>query len=479
VAVMGETPPTDRRTFGLRLGLSARLLLLTVAFVMLSELFIYAPSIAQFRKAYLEKHIASADLATIALDETFGVEASPEMEATLLKGVGAYGIILRHPERKILALSDDMPPMADTTVDLRSDNFLMWLGDAFEALAQSGNRIMRVMGPSPRDPNVLVEVVMDEAPMVREMVAYSGRILSLSIVISLITAGLVYLSLQWLMVRPMRRITASMTAFRAAPEDEGRTIAPARRSDEIGIAQRELAVMQADLRAALRQKTRLAMLGAAVAKINHDLRNTLSSAVLASDRLADIDDPEVKRLAPRLYDAIDRAVNLCSQTLDFVTNPTPALNASRFALRELVDGVGAELSGEAAAPGDGMPRLSNGIPEDLAVEADRDQLFRVVSNLVRNAREAGARHVRAAAICSDDTVRLEIADDGPGLPERARQRLFQPFAGSARKGGTGLGLVIARDIMKAHGGDLVLADTGDGGTTFFVSLPRQRPPAQP
>ena len=243
MATMGETPSPGSRVGGLRLGLSARLLLLTVAFIMLSELFIYAPSIAQFRKAYLEQHIASADLATIALDETFGVEASPEMEAALLKGVGAYGIILRHPERKILALSDEMPPMADNTVDLRADSFLLWLGDAFEALGQSSNRVMRVMGPSPRDPNVLVEVVMDEAPMVREMVAYSGRILSLSIVISLMTAGLVYLSLQWLMVRPMRRITASMTAFRAAPEDEGRAIAPARRSDEIGIAQRELAVM--------------------------------------------------------------------------------------------------------------------------------------------------------------------------------------------------------------------------------------------
>jgi signal transduction histidine kinase len=122
--------------------------------------------------------------------------------------------------------------------------------------------------------------------------------------------------------------------------------------------------------------------------------------------------------------------------------------------------------------------LSNAVPADLAVEADREQLFRVVSNLVRNAREAGAREVRVAAACNGDSIYLEIADDGPGLPEKARQRLFQPFAGSARKGGTGLGLVIARDIMKAHGGDLMLADTGDGGTVFRVSLPVQRPTAR-
>jgi signal transduction histidine kinase len=472
VATMNDVAPPLIQRQGVRLGLSARLLLLTVAFVMLSELFIYAPSIAQFRKSYLEKHIASADLATIALDETFGVEASPEMEAALLQGVGAYGIILRHPERKILALSDEMPPMADVIVDLRSDNFLMWMGDAFQALGQDRNRVMRVMGPSPRDPNVLIEVVMDEAPMVREMYVYSGGILSLSIVISLVTAGLVYLSLQWLLVRPMRRITASMTAFRADPEDEGRIIVPAARGDEIGVAQRELAVMQSELRAALRQKTRLATLGAAVAKINHDLRNSLSTAVLVSDRLADIDDPEVKKVTPRLYDAIDRAVKLCSQTLNFVRDLRPALNISRFPLSELVDGVGAELTGE--TPEAGMPVLANAVPAGLTVEADREQLFRAVSNLVRNAREAGAREVRVAAAGNGDTVCLEIADDGPGMPEKARQRLFQPFAGSARKGGTGLGLVIARDIMKAHGGDLVLADTGSGGTVFRVSLPSQR-----
>jgi signal transduction histidine kinase len=313
--------------------------------------------------------------------------------------------------------------------------------------------------------------------MVREMYAYSGRILRLSIVISLITAVLVYLSLHWLLVRPMRRITASMTAFRADPEDERRIIIPGIRRDEIGVAERELAVMQSDLRTALRQKTRLATLGGAVAKINHDLRNSLSTAVLVSDRLADIDDPEVQKVAPRLYDAIDRAVKLCSQTLNFVSDHRPALNISRFPLSELVDGVGADLNGEGrGTPANGSAAvLANAVPADLAVEADREQLFRVISNLVRNAREAGATQVRVAATLADGMVSLKIADDGPGLPDKALTRLFQPFAGSARKGGTGLGLVIARDIMKAHGGDLALAETGGSGTVFHVSLPVQRP----
>src|SRR5690606_5767639 len=111
--------------------------------------------------------------------------------------------------------------------------------------------------------------------------------------------ALVYLSLQWLLVRPMRALTQNMTAFSEAPEDETRIIVPSGRSDEIGIAERQLQAMQHGLRAALRQKAHLAALGAAVARINHDLRNILSSASLMSDRLAHIEAPEVKRIAPR------------------------------------------------------------------------------------------------------------------------------------------------------------------------------------
>lgn len=124
-----DKPPTRAG-----LGLSARVLLLTIAFVMLSEFLIYAPSIARFRKVYLEEHIATAHLATIALDETFGVTPTPEMADALLSGIGAYGIILRHPERRVLVLSQDMPPMANVTFDLHDGNFVMWLMDAFEAL---------------------------------------------------------------------------------------------------------------------------------------------------------------------------------------------------------------------------------------------------------------------------------------------------------------------------------------------------------
>ena len=306
-------------------GLSARLLVLTVLFLLLAEFLILTPSISRFRKVYLEQRVSDAHLASLALEATPDNLVSKELEMELLAHAGAYGIVLRKPGRKILMLSTKMPPSVDLTIDLGRGSFLIWIGDAFQALAQNENRILRLIGMAPKDAGVGVEVILDEAPMRRAMFVYSGRILQLSIVISLITAGLLYVSLQWLLVGPMRRLTRSMTEFRENQEDETRTIRPSGRDDEIGVAERELAAMQKDVRAALRQKTGLATLGAAVAKINHDLRNSLATAMLVSDKLADIDDPEVKKVTPRLFEAMDRAVDLCSQTLNYVSDGVPPM----------------------------------------------------------------------------------------------------------------------------------------------------------
>ena len=457
-------------------GLSARLLLLTVMFLLLAEFLIWTPSISRFRKVYLEQRISDAHLTSLALEATPDNMVSNELEMELLAHAGAHGIVLRKPGRKILMLSTKMPPSVDLTIDLGKGSFLIWIGDAFQALAQNENRILRLIGMAPTNPNVGVEVILDETPMRRAMYDYSGRILQLSIVISLITAGLLYVSLQWLLVGPMRRLTHSMTEFRDNPEDETRTIRPSGRDDEIGVAERELAGMQKDVRAALRQKTRLATLGAAVAKINHDLRNSLATAMLVSDRLADIDDPEVQKVAPRLYDAMDRAVDLCSQTLNYVSDGPPPMECSHFHVHELVAEVGSALSSREAPDALGSAvEWRNEVDFELDVEADRGQLFRVLNNLGRNARQAGAGTVRVGARREGGRILIDVADDGPGLSDKARDGLFEPFAGSSRDGGTGLGLVIARDIMRAHGGDIELVETGASGATFRLSLPGRNP----
>ncbi|MBI3113922.1 MAG: HAMP domain-containing histidine kinase [Rhodospirillales bacterium] len=468
---MAETSP--HRPGFLR-SLSFRLLLLTIFFVMLAEFLIWAPSVARYRKVYLEENIVRGHLSMIALETMPEEPVAKALEQALLFHTNAYSIVLDRPERRSLMVSKEMPPKVDLVVDLRQGSFFGFIEDAFVALAQTRNRVIRVIGISPKDPKVTVEALLDEAPMRAAMWDYSGRIFNLSIMISLFTAGLVYLSLQLLLVVPMRRITEGMARFRRAPEDSTRMITASARIDEVGIAERELAVMQKELRAALQQKTRLAALGAAVAKINHDLRNSLATAVLASDKLADIDDPEVKRVVPRLFKSIDRAVTLCSQTLNFVSDADVHLVLSRFPLKELVEEAGTTVK-VIDDKGRGL-EWRNEVAEGIALEADRGQLFRVLSNLGRNALEAGAGAVRVGARRDGHWIVIEVADDGPGLAPAARAKLFQPFAGSAKDGGTGLGLAIVRDIARAHGGDVALVEAeGQGkGATFRLTLPADR-----
>lgn len=467
---MISTPPPRIR---LLTGLSGRLLALTVCFVMLAEVLIYLPSVARYRRVYLEEQIAKAHLAALALQASPDNMITDPLTMDLLLHAGAHAIVLKTPGRRMLMLSDRVPPAVAQTVDIREQRFVDWIMEAIETLVQSDNRVLRVVGTSPRDPDVVVEVLLDERPLRSAMIAFSWRILTLSIIISLITAGLVYLVLQWWMVRPILRLTAAMTRFRIEPENEAATIVPSRRSDEIGVAERELAALQSEVRRSMRQTARLALLGGAVAKIQHDLRNTLASAMLASDRLAASADPDVQKIVPRLVQAIDRAVALSSRTLDFAAEDRPRLRRSEFLMRDLMDDVSQALGGFG---GSGPAFAADGVAATVRMEGDREQLFRVFANLAINAAQAGASKIAMDSSVVDGQVVVDVRDDGPGIPAAVRARLFQPFSGTGRDGGSGLGLVIAREIVAAHGGSLDLLETGPHGTTFRVALPvRPRP----
>ncbi|MFQ5785306.1 MAG: PAS domain-containing sensor histidine kinase [Alphaproteobacteria bacterium] len=448
-------------------SLSVRLLVLTIAFVMLGEVLIYVPSISRYRKVYFEARLAAAHEATLALEAAPDGMVTPELRAQLLRHARVRSIALRTPDAAYLMLGT--PPAIDAAFDLAKANPPIFIRDAFEALFQTHNRVLRVTGKSRMDPKVLVDITLDEAPMRAEMIDYSGRILILSIVLSLLTASLVYLSLHWLMVRPMQRMTEALVAFREAPEDVSTDMEVSGRSDEIGVAERELAEMQRGLRGALRQRARLAALGAAVGKINHDLRNILSTAVLVSDRLVHSDDPEVKRTTPALMQAIDRALGLCEDTLHFARAGGPEPHRVEIDLAALIDEVGEAL----ALPDDGAIQWRNDVVEDFSVAADRDQLFRVFLNLGRNAVEAldGAGEIRVSAQRNAGMAIIDVADTGPGILPRARAHLFEPFVGSLREGGTGLGLPIAREIMHAHGGEIRLDRSDERGTVFRLVLP--------
>jgi len=424
--------------------------------------------VARFRSNYLHEKVADGQLAILALEATPDNMVSDALARELLGHVGAYGIVLHKPNATLM-LDAGGAPRIDATFDLGDAGVFRLIADAMAALAQRDNHILRVLDISPRDPHTVVEVILDDDPMRKAMWDYGSRIFELSIVISLITAALLYLALQWLLVSPLRRLTAGMVAFRADPEDQSRDVAPSGRADEIGLAQRELAMMQETVRQALRHNARLAALGTAVTKINHDLRAILATARLVSDGLADSAAPEVRRVAPRLFEAIDRAVALCTRTLDFSREGAPPFAPSRFELLPLIEEIGPAVS-PAVSDANGLT-VEPAVAPELRVRADRDQLFRVLLNLAQNAVEAGARRVRFAASVAGDVIALEVADDGHGLPPRARENLFRPFFGSARPGGTGLGLAIARDLMHGQGGDLVLVETTGAGTIFRLTLP--------
>ncbi|HYM74008.1 MAG TPA: HAMP domain-containing sensor histidine kinase [Stellaceae bacterium] len=446
-------------------SLSARLLVLTVFFVMLGEVLIFVPSVARYRMTYFEDHMAAAHLATLALLASPAGKIDQALTDELLAEVGAHAIILHRPDGMVRMLDSPEPPAADITFNLGGGNVPIWIQRSFETLFSRGNRVMRVMGVSPFEPEAKVEILLDEAPLRAEMWKFGGRIFQLSIMISLIAAALVYLSLQWLLVRPMRRIIASMTLFGQDPEDASRVIVPRGGKDEIGQAESELAAMQETVRQALGQRARLAALGTAVTKINHDLRNILATARLVTDGLTASTASEVRKVAPRLVDAIDRAVALCTRTLDFSREGAPPFAPSRFPLRPLIEEIGPGL----ALREDVAIELD--VPPDLTIRADRDQMYRVLLNLACNSVEAGSRRLRISAASVDGTIAIDVADDGPGLPPRARDNLFRPFAASARPGGSGLGLAIARELTRLHGGDLVLVASTGAGTTFRITMP--------
>ena len=447
-------------------SLSARLLILTAFFVMVGEVLIFVPSVARYRMTYFENRLAAGYIAILALDASPTRRLEQGLVDQLLARVGAQGVALHRADGSVLRLDRADPPRPDFTIDLTHPNVWLAIRGSFRTLSGDGNRILRVLGPAGANNADTAEVLLDEAPLREELWDFGIRILELSLVLSLVTATLVYLSLQWLLVRPMRRITASMVEFREDPEDAARVIAAGRRRDEIGVAEGELAVLQSTVRQALGQRARLAALGTAVTKINHDLRNILATARLVTDGLTASAAPEVRRIAPRLLDAIDRAVALCTRTLDFSREGTPPLATSRVLLVSLIAEIGPGL-----AVSEQDLAIEDAIAPDLAVEGDREQLYRVFLNLARNAVEAGAHRLCFSAAREGGAIAIEVADNGPGLPPKARENLFRPFFGSARPGGSGLGLAIARELVRAHGGELILASSTGAGTVFRLTLP--------
>jgi signal transduction histidine kinase len=473
--------PSPRRFFWPG-GLSARLLVLTSLFVALGGAIALPPALAAYERQWLLDRVRAAELASLAPEVAPDRVVSEQLKAQFLNGAGVdiVAVSVDGVRQLVFARPRPGPAEAPYLVDLRNRApALDWLAPLQTLLGPDGRRVRVMAEPRFRKAD-FIEFVATDGELKRALGSYLWRLVLIVAFVSTITGVLVYLALNLFLVRPMQRITRSMERFRADPEDPGARIQRSYRRDEIGRAEAELDRMQADLRAALHSRARLAALGEAVAKINHDLRNMLTGAQIASERLAALKDPKVSQALPRLERALDRAVRLATEVLEYGKTQEPAPEPRTLRLAPAV-----EAAAEEARLSDDGVRLVNEVAPGDQVVADPDQLHRILANLMRNARQAIEHQperstpgvIRVSLTSADGDSLVRVADNGPGVPERARERLFQAFSGSTRPGGAGLGLAIARELAVAHGGDLSLAESSPAGALFELRLPGVPPKA--
>jgi signal transduction histidine kinase len=457
-------------------GLSVKLIATITLVILTVEVAIYLPLAGGFRHSWLNDRLRIGIVAARVLDAVPDVMNLPAaMTDNLLNSAGAIAIVYRRDgQSQLIELADAPMPREAVTVDMRLSDYPTLIMGAVDTLANGGNRTLRILGSSDGpEAEAEVEVLIEEAPLRRDLVAYSWSIVAISLLLATLTALVLYLLVRRLLIAPIRRLTANMVGYRMAPENATLIIAPTGRRDEIGILEQELAAMEADIFTMLRQRRHLADLGLAVAKINHDLRNTLTSAQLLSDQVVALDDPKIQRLAPRLVQSIDRAVAFAQSVLDYGRQSGAPPRPVPVDLRALVD----ECAIDAGLLHHPAVAYRNEVPDDVSLRVDPDQFARVLTNLMKNAREAleladtlPARAVRVGFAEDASGCTISVSDNGPGLPPRARENLFVAFEGSARAGGTGLGLAIARELVAAHGGTLSHVP-GAPGTRFDIHLP--------
>jgi signal transduction histidine kinase len=457
------------------------MLALTAVFVMLAELAVFVPSLAEFRQGWLNNRLAAARTAAVALEPS-DRPLPPDIRAALLESVGARAVAIVAKGQPLLDVAREQPrPRAFHRYDPRTDTTAKAIGDAFATLLGDGDGVivardsMRPAAQGDAVSNVDIVAEVDEAPLREAMRAYAQGTLVATAILSLVVAALAMLALERMVLRPMRRLTSSLVSFARDPEDPAGLLSPSQAAHEMGEAERALASMQTALSRAFHERKRLAQLGLAVAKINHDLRNMLTSAQLVSDRLGTLDDPLARRLAPMLVATLDRATSFCRSTLVYGRASEHPPRVEPVELRPLAE----EAAETVRATARGV-EIVVATPAGFIAHADADHLYRILLNLVRNAADAlhsagpiegESGRVTISAYALDATTdAIEVADNGPGVDLDSRAHLFEPFSASTRRGGTGLGLAIVAELARGHGGDVTLVD--GPGAIFRVTLPR-------
>lgn len=429
--------------------------------------------LSEFRIGWLEERLAKANFVALALESAPSQDVVDELVWEDLRSTEILAISFDEEGATYRVLARPNLPSMDARIDLDQAGFWQHLGQMAQALMpRSEARIIQVQGMVAQAGERRIGIVVDESYLRADMVGFARRILGLILAATAGAVLILWLSLRRVILRPLRQLTANMRAFQERPEDKGRILKISNRRDEIGEAERRLAAMEEQIHDTLRQKQRAAALGEGVQKINHDLRNILASAQLLSDQITTSPDSSVRRLAPRLVASLDRAIGLCTRTLEYGRAEAHSAQPEKINMRQLVEQVAGEL-------GTGMGAgviWANEVPPNIDLWADATDMFRLLANLARNAGSAilSTGEVGRILVRGEQDgafARIILEDSGPGLPPRAKEHLWTPFAGRGGGEGFGLGLPIARELAHLAGGKLELASTGAEGTRFEIFLP--------
>jgi signal transduction histidine kinase len=459
-------------------GLAARVLAVTIGFVFLALSLFYVSRLTAHREMWLHGKISAVQTTVDAFGLAGPTPPPHDLAQKILNSVDVKWMAVETPagRREFVTAGGPLESVEPITAD---SAFCVSLAATFHTLFAAPGTVVKLSAPAQANKPAM-EFAFDETSLIQSLWRVSGNFLTISLMIAAVVSCVLWAALWRMVLQPVRRLTSNIIAFGESPQDASRVIEPSGRGNEIGRAEAALAVMQRSLAHELAQRKRLAELGMAVARINHDLRNILSAAQLISDRLATIPDPLAQRLAPRLVATLDRAIQFCQSTLTYGASRELPPSRRPFDLSKLVR----EVVESGKAEHDAAIDYNIDIPPRFCVYADPDHVLRVLDNLSRNAAQAlmakGAtdgrpKAIRFAAIRTDGLALIEISDTGPGFPPDQNARIFEPFHKSTSDVGAGLGLAIAADLVTRNGGAITLApakaDDFYCGARFLIKLP--------
>ena len=453
-------------------GLTLKLLLVTIVFAVVCELAVLIPSISKFHATWIQDKLIEADAGVKVFNES--QENLEYFSVFLLGSTGAEVIAEKKGQTRVLHAMGELPEMIDREINLDSNSALDEVTRSINTLFFGSDRVVRIVGSSQYSESSQVEIIFMESKIRAGLILFAIQVIGISLPIIVLVSALLFFSLYLMIIRPVQRLSKFTDQVAENPEGLERIKVLSNRTDEIGKTQKNLVNMEERLQSTIREHRHLANLGLAVSKINHDLRNILASAQLLLERLEDLPDPTVRRLAPKIISTLDRAVSYTRTVLDYGKTQEAPPKRKMIQLSPVVSEIGQVLSLDTNK----KIEWSNNVNDEIEVDADPEHLFRILMNLCQNSLQALEskktpvinKQIVVNAERQGSVVQIEVSDTGPGVPYLERTKIFHAFQSSFKTGGFGLGLSIAAELVEAHGGKILLKET-DSGAIFEISIP--------